>query len=113
MLKYQRSPNTFSLHLGRNPSEYFPLDTVLLLSHNFSLKNCYIAFPHNPSPIRSFSQQFSKLVRAKKAREAFSIYFHPQSISELFTGSSFAQRLSGPCFPCDIYSLPDDTLHMK
>lgn len=66
----------------------------------------------------SISQQFSELIRTtttkkKKAGEAFPISFHPQSISELFTGSSFAQRLSGPRFPHYMYSLPDDTLHVK
>lgn len=76
MLKYQRSPNTFSLHLGRNPSEYFLLGTVLLLSHNFSLEICFIGFPHSPSSVRSlFSKSFQSLSESKKQGQPFPFLF--------------------------------------
>lgn len=42
-LKYQRSPNTFSLHQGRNLSEYFLLGTVLLQSATFPWKSALVA----------------------------------------------------------------------
>lgn len=67
MLKCQRSPNTFSLHLGRNPREYFPSGTVLLLSHNFSLEICFIGFPYNPSSVKClFPKNFQSLSQSEK-----------------------------------------------
>lgn len=72
---------------------------------------CYSTVLHQSA--LHFLTVFRAYQNQKNTKEAFPVSYHPQSISELFTGNSFAQSLSGPCFPYYIYSLPDDTLHMK
>lgn len=83
MLKYQRSPNTFSLHLGRNASEYFLLGTALLLSCNFSFEISFIVFPHSPSSIKSlFPKSFQSLSESEKQGLPFPFLFiHKVSLS--------------------------------
>lgn len=72
MLKYQRSPNTCSLHLGTNTSGYFLLGSALFFSHNFYLEICFVAFPQSFTHQVSVSQEFSELVRIKKSEGCLS-----------------------------------------